>query len=70
MSVDYISIIMSNTIMLQNNKKTHWFSFDTVLERKSWKAALEDAKTLYGQDENGSENSPIAEIAVGQFFLF
>ena len=45
----------------------HWFSFDTVLERKSWKAALEDAKTLYGKNENGSENSPIAEFAVRKF---
>ena len=32
---------------------------------KSWKAAIEDAKTLFLQNQNGSDNSPIAqEIAV------
>ena len=43
----------------------HWFAFETVLELKSWKAAIEDAKTLYFQNESGSTNSPISgEIAV------
>lgn len=43
----------------------YWFAFETVLERKSWKAAIEDAKTLYLQNESGTENSPISgEIAV------
>ena len=40
------------------------FAFETQLEVKSWKAAIEDAKTLYMQTQNGGK-SPIAnEIAV------
>ena len=51
--------------IVQTNKKVNWFAFETVLERKSWKAAIEDAKTLYTQNAKGSDNSPIAsEIAV------
>ena len=46
------------------NKKVNWFAFETVLERKSWKAAIEDAKLLYTKNTKGSDNSPIAsEIA-------
>ena len=48
----------------QVNKKQMIFAFETQLEVKSWKAAIEDAKTLYIQTRNGGK-SPIAnEIAV------
>ena len=56
---------------IQTNKKVHWFAFETVLELKSWKAAIEDAKTLYFQNESGSTNSPISgEIAVCRTLSF
>lgn len=45
------------------------FAFETQLEVKSWKAAIEDAKTLYIQTRNGGK-SPIAnEIAVTTWSL-
>lgn len=62
-----ITLVLCSSLRFyyQLNKKTYWFSFETVLERKSWKAAIEDAKTLYIQTVNGSDNSPISsEIAV------
>lgn len=42
-----------------------------MLELKSWKAAIEDAKTLYLQNESGSSTSPISgEIAVCVYPVF
>lgn len=50
---------------IQMNKKVYWFAFETVLERNSWKAAIEDAKTLFIQNQNGSDKSSLTgEIAV------
>ena len=42
------------------------FAFETMLEMNSWRAAIDDAKTLYLQNRDGSSNSPVAEsITVG-----
>lgn len=68
-----ITLVLHSSLRFykQLNKKTYWFSFETVLERKSWKAAIEDAKTLYIQTVNGSDNSPISsEIAVHFLFIY
>ncbi|KNB46852.1 calcium/calmodulin protein kinase [Blastocystis sp. subtype 4] len=48
-------------VITLTNRKVYWFSFETMLEMKSWKAAIEDAKTLFLQNQNGSDNSPIAQ---------
>ena len=47
------------------------FAFETMLEMNSWKAAIDDAKTLFLQNRDGSCSSPVAEsLTVGCYWIF
>lgn len=47
------------------------FAFETMLEMNSWKAATDDAKTLFLQNRDGSCSSSVAEsLTVGCYWIF